>query len=173
MTAEGVLEKLRISGHPKALVISGGEPFLQQRQLVPLLEVLRQDGWWVEVETNGTIPPRAEFVSLIDQINCSPKLDNDFSGDPEKLRIRPNALKALVLEPKVNFKFVISQPDDVEQVLRLNEAYGFKEVRLMPECRTREELHEKSPWVKQLCDTHGFIFCTRLSIEMSGTRRGV
>ena len=60
----------------KALVISGGEPMLQQNKLVPLLHLLKNDGYWVEIETNGTRAPSDEFLSLIDQINCSPKLTN-------------------------------------------------------------------------------------------------
>ncbi len=170
MTLEDVYVKL-VQTQMQSLVISGGEPFLQQRQLIPLLSLLKRLNWWVEVETNGTVPPKSEFVDLVNQINCSPKLSNSL--DPAKLRLRPATLEALSAIPKVNFKFVIQDEKDVEETLELVERYKFKEVRLMPECRTREELEEKSEWVKQLCETHNFIYCTRLSIEMSGTKRGV
>lgn len=155
----------------RSLVISGGEPFLQQKGLVPLLRQLRTEGWWVEVETNGTVLPRADFIDLVSQVNCSPKLANSL--DPLKLRIRSSTLHALSEIPKVNFKFVIADPTDLEEVLSLVTTYRFKEVRLMPECRTQEELIDKSNWLRAICDKHGFIFCTRLSIMMSGTERGV
>ncbi len=39
------------------LVVTGGEPLIQQRALAPLLERLKSSGFWIEVETNGTIVP--------------------------------------------------------------------------------------------------------------------
>lgn len=154
-----------------SLVISGGEPFLQQKQLMPLLKLLRSMNWWVEVETNGTVPPRPEFVELVNQINCSPKLANSL--DVSKLRIRPLALEALAACSKVNFKFVIASADDLDEVLQLVDRYKFREVRLMPECRTKEELLEKEAWLQAISKEKGFIYCTRLSIMMSGSKRGV
>ena len=41
------------------VVITGGEPLLQQRRLVPLLEAAAERRWSVEVETNGTVGARA------------------------------------------------------------------------------------------------------------------
>lgn len=170
MTVADIYSQLAATGM-KALVISGGEPFMQQKQLMPLLDMLKSNGWWVEVETNGTIAPRPDFLQLVDQINCSPKLAS--AGDPEKLRIRRNVLAQLALESKVNFKFVVQDPEDIDQVLELVYDFNMKEVRLMPECRTKDEMQAKEAWVRQLCQEHEFIYCTRLSIEISGTKRGV
>lgn len=170
MEVDEIADKLLATGM-KALVISGGEPFLQQKQLLPLIKYLKRLGWWVEVETNSTVPPRPEFVEVVDQINCSPKLANSL--DPLKLRIRTNALSKLADIPKVNFKFVIADESDLEEALGLISTFALNEVRLMPECRTKDELLAKEEWVKQLAETHGFIYCTRLSILKSGTERGV
>ena len=41
----------------KYLVVTGGEPMIQQDQLIPLLEHLENNGFFIEVETNGTIVP--------------------------------------------------------------------------------------------------------------------
>ena len=59
------------------LVITGGEPMLQQRHLVSLLRRLKaqQKNYFVEVETNGTIKPDENILQLIDQWNVSPKLE--------------------------------------------------------------------------------------------------
>jgi len=130
-------------------------------------------GSCVEVETNGTLVPNDELVALIDQINCSPKLEGVFSGESKEIRIVPKALHAIEKTGKANFKFVINEPSDVTQVIGLKEKFGFSEIRLMPECRTPEELHEKGLWVKRLAEENGMLYCTRLSIEMSGTKRGV
>lgn len=160
-----------VNTRARAVVISGGEPFIQQKQLIPLLKILKAEGYWVEVETNGTVLPREEFMNLVDQVNCSPKLANAL--DPEKLRHKPQALTPLAKHSKVNFKFVIQTEEDLTEVLGLIERYGMQEVRLMPECRTREELVDKEPWLRKVCEERGFIYCTRLSIMMSGTKRGV
>ena len=157
----------------KHLVISGGEPLMQQRQLIPLLQILKGLGWLVEVETNGTLVPKPEFVELIDQINCSPKLEGEFSGESEKIRIVPEALEALVKTKKANFKFVICNTSDITQVLSLKKRFGLEEIRLMPECRTNEEMKSKEKWVSVMAEKFGMIYCSRLSIEISGTKRGV
>lgn len=165
------LYRLADGDPPKHLVISGGEPFIQQKQLLPFVRELKKLGWFVEVETNGTAPVRDDFYEAVDQFNCSPKLAN--AGDPLKLRIRENTLARLAKLDKFNFKFVVSSDDDMPEILGLHERFGFREVRLMPLCQTREELEMREPMVKRLCEEHGFIYCTRLSIIKSGTKRGV
>lgn len=170
MTPNQIWQKL-LATKMKSLVISGGEPFLQQARLIPLLEILKANNWFVEVETNGTIAPIEQFQQLVDQINCSPKLKSSL--DSEKLRIRPDALLALSQSPKANFKFVISERSDINQVLDLVHRFNFGEVRLMPMATTKRELEFREPLIRRLCQQYNLIYCTRLSIEMSGTKRGV
>lgn len=168
MRISDILAKLLATGM-KHLVISGGEPLLQHKQLVYLLEILKLAGWFVEVETNGTVYPNDSFVNLIDQINCSPKLSN--SGERFECRIKEQALINLVLCGKANFKFVIQTTKDLDEAVNLMTTYHMKDVRFMPECRTPEELKEKEEWLKPLCERMGVIYCTRLSI-LNGNRRG-
>lgn len=170
MTDTEILEKLESFG-PKFLVISGGEPFLQQKQLLPLIRILKSKEWWIEVETNGTVPVNVDFVQVVDQINCSPKLANAL--DLLRLRRRPQVLRSLSSCEKVNFKFVIQTKEDLEETLEVIHTYELRQVRLMPECRTKEELLDKEVWLKEICKTYDFIYCTRLSILQSGTKRGV
>ena len=152
------------------LIISGGEPLLQHKQLTPLLVLLKEDGWFLEVETNGTLYPKNPlFWKLIDQVNCSPKLSN--AGDPEKKRIKKGALKFLSKEEKVNFKFVISNPEDMKEVSQLIKEFALKEVRLMPECRSPEELEMREAWLKDLAEKEGLLYTSRLSI-LKGNKRG-
>jgi len=152
------------------LIVSGGEPLIQHKELAKLFLELKAHGWFLEVETNGTIYPNNDaFWCLVDQVNCSPKLSN--AGDPFKLRIKDEALKKLSKNPKVNFKFVIQTEEDWKEAESLIDGYGMVEVRLMPECRTPEELHEKEVWLKDLAHRHGVLYCTRLSI-LKGNNRG-
>ena len=61
------------------LVITGGEPLLQQDDLADLLSFLKPD-FYVEIETNCTILPNKMLTDLVDQWNVSPKTEN--SGNP-------------------------------------------------------------------------------------------
>ena len=49
----------------KNIVITGGEPLLQQEELISLLTSL-QKKFFVEIETNGTLLPVDELIPLID-----------------------------------------------------------------------------------------------------------
>ena len=49
------------------VVITGGEPLLQQAELEPLVESLADDGHTFEVETNGTIVPTPVMVKHVGQ----------------------------------------------------------------------------------------------------------
>ena len=62
------------------LVITGGEPMLQQAGLAPLVKSLSEEGYTFEVETNGTIVPALEMLRYIGHWNVSPKLRT--SGNP-------------------------------------------------------------------------------------------
>ncbi len=172
MNIETIVNKLIDTGM-KHLIISGGEPLLQQKELILLFKILKQKGWYLEVETNGTQVPSIEFVNIVDQINCSPKLESSFSGESVKVRIREKSLVLLSAINKVNFKFVIAEPENITEALDLITRFNMKEVRLMPECRTNQEMKAKEAMVRELCVKYNFIYCTRLSIELSGTLRGV
>ncbi len=170
-TVEARLKEL--GSEVKALVVSGGEPLLQQRALIPLLRNLRAEDWWVEFETNGTIKPVPELFTLASQINCSPKLSN--SGDSAKDRIKPEVLTTLSQSEKVFFKFVIGCEKDVAEVLEYVQMYSIRpgHVYLMPLGRTKEELALTTEMVKGFASRQGFIFSSRLHIELWGTKRRV
>lgn len=91
------------------VVITGGEPLVQQRKLVPLVETLATCGRRVEVETNGTIAPLPQLVELVDQFNVSPKLSRFGTGMESDRRIRPEVLGPFARSGKAIFKFVVSQ----------------------------------------------------------------
>lgn len=172
MTCEQVFAKLvALSPTTKAIVLSGGEPMIQQKRLIPLLQCLKLNGYLIEVETAGTIEPTDEFLSLVDQVNCSPKLAN--SGNSVQLRLKPNALTKISQSGKANFKFVVSSEADVEEILALVDLFDFKEVYLMPEGRSRSEIVEHQAIVDRLCNQYGFKPTTRLHILEHGNVRGV
>jgi len=155
------------------LVISGGEPLLQQSQLIPLLQIFKRYGWWIEVETNGTIVPTDEFLSLVDQINCSPKTSNSGEDNPSEKRERPEALRKLVSSPKVYFKFVVVDMKDILEIQSLVNKYEMKQVYLMAEGKTREEQLTKEKEVESVAQLFGWLFSPRLQVLKWGNKRGV
>jgi organic radical activating enzyme len=154
------------------LVITGGEPLLQQRELAPLVTSLKGKGFYCEVETNGTILPLPELVRDIDQWNVSPKLDT--SGNVLERRELPQVLKFFSQFPNAYFKFVIVEPSDIDEVCSLRNKHELSGERiiLMPEGRTIEALQSRSSWISDACVKEGFRFSTRLHILLWGDKRG-
>ena len=154
------------------LVITGGEPLLQQKELGPLVKALKEGGYTFEVETNGTIAPNSSLVRDIDQWNVSPKLSN--SGNSRKQRESPRAMAAFAGLPSAYFKFVIASPQDLEEVASAMDIHRLprERVLMMPEGRDARSLQQRSLWLSQLCVEHGFRFSPRLHILLWGDKRG-
>ena len=154
------------------VVITGGEPLLQQAELEPLIESLAEYGFSFEIETNGTIVPSANLIRYIDQWNVSPKLRT--SGNISEERLVPIALQIFARLPKAFFKFVIASESDIDEVSSLTDQYGIpsEQVLLMPEGRTADALNRKSEWLSEACVKRGFRFTTRLHIILWGYERG-
>lgn len=165
----GRLEALNL----RSLVISGGEPLLQQMELTLLLKILKSLGYWVEIETNGTVKPTEEFLTLVDQINCSPKLSN--CGDPRKFRVRNESLAILSGSSKVYFKFVIGSETDLVEVEEYIRDFSMSSDRvyLMPLGMTREELALTTEKTRVLAEKYSLQFSSRRHVELFGTKRGV
>ena len=158
------------------LVVSGGEPMLQQEELADLFEAMKKKKWWIEIETNGTIAPTDKFVKLVDQFNCSPKLSNAGKDNPWKKRFRIEALKKIQkLGKKTTFKFVVDKEKDIKEIVEIIESVGIKadQVWLMPEGKTKEEQIAIQDRVKKLADDNGWHFSPRLHILLHGNKRGV
>ena len=54
----------------KSVILTGGEPTLV-KEMPELVAVLKKDGYWIGVETNGTIA--ADWLGFVDYVACSPK----------------------------------------------------------------------------------------------------
>ena len=163
-----IIVKLRC----KNVVLTGGEPLLQQKELVELMALLKPKGFWFEVETNATILPSREFDYYVDQYNCSPKLKN--SGNSVKERIVEEALEFFASSPKTFFKFVVQAAADAEEAGELVARFKIakEKVCLMPEGKNAKEIKEKGPAVSKICKVEGFHFSNRLHLELFGDRRG-
>lgn len=157
----------------KHLVLTGGEPLLHQRQVEPLLARLKQQGYFIEVETNGTIVPTAEVTEAVDCFNVSPKLSNSLVN--VNARVKRDALRAHVQSNKAWFKFVICAKGDIGEVEEMIAENGIPRERviLMPEGIDALTILERSRWIAEICKARGFRFTPRLHILLYGNKRGV
>ncbi|MEU1284494.1 7-carboxy-7-deazaguanine synthase QueE [Kitasatospora sp. NPDC005856] len=122
-------------GHPtKLVIITGGEPMMQQTQLLPAAGRLTGAGRRIEIETNGTIAPDPAFDQHVSLYVVSPKLAH--MGMPASRRIRPAVLKAFQATGRAVFKFVLDTPADVEEVAALQDEHGLEQVWVMPQATT-------------------------------------
>jgi len=157
------------------LVLTGGEPLLQQESALRMLDALLElrASVFCEVETNGTIVPGDGLDARVGQYNVSPKLAN--SGVGAGLRLRPETLRWFAGSPKAWFKFVVTQAEDVAEVEALAGRWGLpaRRIALMPEGRTAEQLDRRAGWVAEVCRERGWRFSDRLHVRLWGDRRGV
>lgn len=154
----------------RRLVITGGEPLLQAGALAEMLGALPDMS--VEIETNGTVAAPARLDIRVDQYNVSPKLAH--SGNPAELALIPERLDAYAADPRAFFKFVIASPEDVAEVLALQQRYRIKpqHIFLMAEGTTSAAQRERQAWLSQQCLEHGFRMSDRLHIHLYGDTRG-
>ena len=122
------------------VVITGGEPLLQQHGLVSLVEVLAACGRRVEIETNGTRMPVPELVAAVTRFNVSPKLAVFSGGMPRERRIVPEALRAFVVSGKAVFKFVACSIADLDEIAELEQKFQLVPVWVMPAGSTHDEV---------------------------------
>jgi len=152
------------------LVVTGGEPLLQAPALTALLQGL--EGMRVEIETNGTIAPPPALDALVAQYNVSPKLAH--SGNPASLALLPERLAEWSAEPRAFFKFVVAEPEDVEEVLALQRRFAIPSGRiyLMAEGIDAGTLEAREAWLAPICLAHNLNLSKRLHIRLFGDTRG-
>jgi organic radical activating enzyme len=162
----------QLSEAPAAhVVVTGGEPLLQQRALAKVFERVPRT-LFIEIETNGTRVPLPALLERVNQWNVSPKLAS--AGDSEALRIRPEALTALRDSGRAYLKLVVKSEQDRDEAEALRERFGFARERtlLMPEASTPDELHARSPAVAAWSQALSVRFSSRLHVTLWGGRRG-
>jgi len=107
MTIESVASEVqRLTPGGGLVEITGGEPMLQEREVVPLMERLLQEGNTVLIETSGERPLEqvpAAVIKIVD-VKCP------NSGEPGTFRVEN--LQTLTRHDEM--KFVVSSRDDYE-----------------------------------------------------------
>jgi hypothetical protein len=156
------------------IIWTGGEPTIKGHQDA----IVNFYNYWVEepglmedidafneIETNGTVVIDHPLFCIIDQINCSPKLSN--SGMTEKQRINPDAIKRIMEHSNYQFKFVISNEEDVNEMFRdFVEPFNIplKNVVCMPGLDDAANFEERTQFVLEMAKKYKFRGLTRLHI---------
>ena len=156
------------------IIWTGGEPTIKGHQDA----IVNFYNYWVEepglmedidafneIETNGTVVIDHPLFCIIDQINCSPKLSN--SGMTKKQRINPDAIKRIMEHSNYQFKFVISNEEDVNEMFRdFVEPFNIplKNVVCMPGLDDAANFEERTQFVLEMAKKYKFRGLTRLHI---------
>lgn len=150
------------------LVVTGGEPMRQKREVASLISRLLE--FKIEIETNGTIDPGPDLATC--QINCSPKLSN--SGNSENHRYRKNVICAIAGMPNSVFKFVVKEVSDLTEIdaVVTDCRIDPEKVIVMPEGVTQQILSDRKEVLGDEVVHRGYKLGERLHIEWFGNKRG-
>lgn len=173
--AQTAAETADLAGNgTRLLVLTGGEPLLQQYAVVRLLDILRVScpALRCEVETNGSVLPNAGLASLVNRFVVSPKLEH--SGITERARLRPRVLRAFAAEPKAVLKIVAATSDDVREAAVLAETAGFAPHRvwIMPLAADARTCLETARVLVDHVIAAGFNLTNRTQLLLWGNTRG-
>jgi 7-carboxy-7-deazaguanine synthase len=153
------------------LVVTGGEPLLQQKALVKVLSELVTDrpDLRIEIETNGTQMPLVDLVELVHRFVVSPKLRNaGFRNTADAAGIAHFGTLNSVL------KFVVRTADDVHEAASLASDAGFStsKVWLMPEGVDEPTIGAHARAIVPEAIAMGLRVSPRLHVSIWGDERG-
>lgn len=136
----------------KHLVITGGEPMLQQEAI----KALRREfaDYYIEVETNGSQSVRC--FDEVDLFTVSYKTSNS-GNQPYKLKTK---------NKKCVYKFVVNNKRDFSEIEAVIKKYKLPADRvfLMPQGITRAAMLKNQDFIIEYCKKKGFNFSTRLHV---------
>jgi len=178
LSVEDILEQIDDFGCDH-VVLTGGEPMLYA-ELIPLCEGIRDEGRHITVETAGTLylPVACDLMSV------SPKLSNSTPSEKaasnwrvrhDRTKHMPDVISRLIREYTYQFKFVVGDHSDCEEVLLYLEEFPEIDrgrVMLMPLGTDVQELSRIGDWLQPYCAEHGLHYCPRKQIEWFGLARG-
>ena len=185
----------------KHIVVTGGEPMIQQKALESLFDIIIaiDPDVFITIETNGTIRPSEKMIHTVDLWSISPKLQSsahfegtDIPKEVQKrhnlLRINPQVLSSYITKGSAGqLKFVYTGKECVPEIEFLLENIKGKltgevlntfiydwDVLLMPEGICSSELNKSiDNGLLDACYKHGWRMTDRLQIRVWGNTRGV
>lgn len=148
------------------LVVTGGEPLLQQKNLVHLLADDRLADMSIEIETNGSqqLLSGMNLFKKRMNFNISPKLA-DSGNDPYSVHFYPNSVLKFVYVSKASERLI-------NQFIKENKTeIGNRQIFIMPEGTSVSAMSKKYQDLIGYCLKNGFRFSPRLHIYLFGNKR--
>jgi 7-carboxy-7-deazaguanine synthase len=174
----GVLDEVR-RDWPTHVVVTGGEPMIAP-MIGLLTQRFKEDKMHITIETAGTVyaPVTCDLMSI------SPKLANStphrreggkWAAQHDRLRYQPEVLKKLMSEYEYQLKFVVSSPEDMQEIKTILAETNADRSRvvLMAEGTSVEAIYERAAWIVEICKRERFRYSPRLHIDLWGDKRGV
>jgi 7-carboxy-7-deazaguanine synthase len=182
MDLEDIIAEVTEYAQADHVVLTGGEPMMHDES-VALLDRLGEMGYHTTVETNGTIfrDTHIDLASISPKLQSStptpakdPTGEGEWAERHEERRIDMDALAMLVDTYHSQLKFVVTGPEDMPEiediVNRVRDATDTtvqdKDVVLMPEGMTREQLDDSRNAVAELAMEYGYRYTPRLHVDL-------
>jgi 7-carboxy-7-deazaguanine synthase len=162
------------------VVLTGGEPMIMP-DIVELCDALYARGLHVTIETAATVfkPLKLHLASLSPKLSNSTPLEREggrFAESHERARLNVPVIQQFIdSSSDFQLKFVVSQPNDIEEVQALlSQLSNWKseDVQLMPEGTDSLALEDRAGWIADICKKTGYRFCPRLHVMLYGNVRG-
>lgn len=155
------------------LIITGGEPLMQQKGIEEFINYLKNiyPNLYIEIETNGTIKPSEYLKEQVNQWNCSPKLSNSGNDINQYF-----SLDTITVLNRLNtqFKFVVTTDVDWQEIKSLYLPHIDKDkIWLMPSGENQELLNQSKQVVAEIVKDNYLKFTNRLHIEIWNKKTGV
>jgi 7-carboxy-7-deazaguanine synthase len=171
-----------VEEHPaRHVVLTGGEPMIA-KDIRALAAAIRERGHHLTIETAATVAPAGiacDLASLSPKLlNSAPdaRLSTAWRRKHEALRWQPDVVRAWIDAYPYQFKFVVAQPGDIDELegmlVSLRREIPRERVLLMPEGVTPEALRSRAAWLSEVCKARGYRYAHRLHIELYGNQRG-
>lgn len=153
------------------IILTGGEPLIQQNKLPPLLAQLDHP---VDVETNGTIGPSDTLADLVDLFVVSPKV-MPSAEQPFRSASRARTLarfSELAQDDLAVFKYVARDMTDLLAIEEHVAEHRLAPVYVMPEGRNATAILDATRAIADAVVARGWRLSTRLHVLAWGDERG-
>jgi len=157
------------------VVITGGEPLFNMG-IIELTAKLKEKGYHITIETNGTIYKEV----YCDLLSISPKLSGSVPLNLSKqnqilynaIRLNINTLKKMTNRYEYQFKFVIknlTEVVEVEDIIKKLSLTEISKIFLMPVTNNRQELFACQKDFIKFCIERNFRYANRLQLQVWDT----
>jgi 7-carboxy-7-deazaguanine synthase len=165
MSIKEIVEEVR--RYPcKNVSITGGEPLLQKEELLELIKQLKELGYWIQINTNGTIFD-GEIFRLVDLISIDCKCPSSKMESSLDILKRTKEL----FNSKSQFKFIISTKEDYEYAKNIVCSLNASNIIFQPEWNSRKFAEKLIDLVKKDAVNARIIFQQQKIVW--GSKRGV